>query len=55
MKTFLPIIVLVILCSSCTEPTMKLRAPEVSKQEKQVSNDSLKNDTLSIQKQKLAD
>jgi len=44
-----------VLCSSCSEPKIKLRAPQALGAERQVMNDTLSNDNKSIEKKKLSD
>jgi hypothetical protein len=55
MKALLRIFALAFLFSSCTEPTMKLRAPKAVDGEKQVKVDSLGSDSAGMNKVKLAD
>jgi hypothetical protein len=55
MKTLLYFSFVLLLCSSCSEPKMKLRAPEVLGTEKQVKMDSVVNDSIGVVKETLAD
>jgi hypothetical protein len=55
MKTLLHLFILVVIFSSCSEPKLKLRAPEAANTEKQVKTDSVKNDSLGKEKKNLAD
>lgn len=55
MKTLLRFSFVILLCSSCSEPKLKLRAPEVSGTEKQVKMDSVVNDSIGVVKKPLAD
>jgi hypothetical protein len=54
MKTLLRFFAFAILLSSCSEPKLRLRAPEAAASEKQVKNDSLRKDSTGIGKKKLA-
>jgi uncharacterized protein YcfL len=53
MKTYLLYFILLFLCVSCSEPKLKLRAPEVRVSEKLIVMDSVQKDTSSNQVKQL--